>query len=347
MKALFTAAVHFEQNAHRYGHVIKSYSKLYHGLRKLGFDVNFYINSRAWHRSLKKIPYVSAREVAFDEYVEVLKPDVVFIWGGRRAEDQRTAAQARLANPAVKIIYSELGWFPQRDRIYFDDLGTNAAARISHSGGDRLFSADEYRAFQRIRRRIIRRDLRLRFYQRVPEFSIQKPDLSKPILVPLQDEADSNILYSSPFKRMRDFVSWLGETYPNHQFLVRAHPRAPARNLPAIGNVTYQAPGEPLFSAFNDIGMVLGINSTVLLQSALHNKTVVAVGEGIASFGGCVHRLDVNVPPPSLRDIEVSTEQAAKRLMFLLVERQIDQNLLSKPTFLRNSYLLDLIGAEK
>lgn len=342
MKILLTVAASFEDLELRYGHVTKTYSYLYQGLRGLGYDVYFYIHESAKHRRLKGLTYTTHKDIAFPDFVEKIRPDVAFIWGGRRQEDQLTKKVLRDCNPSVRLIFSELGWFPQRDNVYFDDLGTNAEARISRWSDSKLENSQRA-AFLKLRKKILRTDLSLPFYKRVPDFYIEPPDQNKYVFVPLQDESDTNITESSPFAKMEEFVRWLSSSYPEAKFLVRPHPRAPVEGLPDLSNVTYQPANETLFSRFDEIGLVLGINSTVLLQSAMHNKSVIAVGDGIASFGGCVEKIDVNQPPASLWDFTLERGAALDRLAFLLIGRQIHEKKLKSSSFLKRSYLISMI----
>ena len=343
-KVLFTIAAFVEDRPGRWTHTGKAYAQLAAGLRKMGCQTFFYVHPEAVHRQVKRQPHTVSSQVELVEMLRSTKPDVVFVWGGRIDADRQTVLVVREFDPDIQIVFSELGWFPQRDRIYFDPEGTNAEASFSSDRSFEEATEQEKAHFLRMRRAILRKDLGLSFYQGVAPFEIMPPDPTKPILVPLQDERDTNIIESSPFKKMREFVEFLHETYPSNRFIVRPHPRAPVDDLPELPNIEYQDSKVPLFSCFGDIGMVLGINSTVLLQAAMHNKTVAAVGDGIATCGGCVYKLDPSNPPTELADIRVDSQAAENRLTFLLVKRQLEQRKLSSPGYIRNSNLFRLLA---
>lgn len=344
MKILFTIAAHVDDRPNRWQHVCKTYQRLALSLSALGHEAVFYVHDDAYvEKSLKSMRYALSSQCDLEAYLEQEQPDVVFIWGGRISADHETVAKIRAYRADTKIIYSELGWFPQRDTIYFDEGGTNANASFSKQQTEYTPTQADLDAFHKMRNKIVFADLGLPFYRRPAPFHIAPPDISKKILVPLQDETDTNITESSPFQKMGDFVTFLSETYPSYEFLVRPHPRAPIDGLPRFSNVEYQDSAASLFGSFNDIGMVLGINSTVLLQSALHNKTVVAVGQGIASYGGCVYNMDVNNPLAQFDEPLVNQEAAVHRLTFLLVQRQLQQGLLHKPHYIQQSYLYDML----
>lgn len=342
-KIAFTIAAHVEDRPQRWSHVGKTYAYLATGLRKLGYSTAFYVHPNAVHRLIQDQPHKTSDQLSLHQFLVEEAPDFVFIWGGRIQADRRTVEIIRECNPKIRIVFSELGWFPQRDRVYFDPQGTNAEASFCSNASVEESTSIEKSQFLKMRRRILRRDLGLRFYNSVPPFAIEPPDTRKPILVPLQDERDTNIIESSPFAKMRDFVGFLHETYPHLKFLVRPHPRAPVDDLPVLPNVEYQNSKASLFGCFNEIGMVLGINSTVLLQAAMHNKTVAAVGDGIATYGGCVYRMDIENPPQNLSDIRIDSHQAEERLTFLLVKRQLVECKLMNANYVRNSNLFELL----
>lgn len=342
-KILFTVAAYVEDRPERWTHVSKTYSKLADGLQKIGYVTRFYVHDKAMHKDLQEKKYTLSSTLPLDKYLILEKPDIVFIWGGRIDADRMTIKIINLFNPSIRIIYSELGWFPQKGSVYFDSRGTNANASFSRDDWKYDSTKKERKAFRRMRSRIIRKDLGLRFYQNCSRFKIAPPDPSKKILVPLQDENDANIIYSSPFKKMKDFIAFLSDSYPTYTFLVRQHPHALVNGLPELPNIEYQDMSTGLFSQFDDIGLVIGINSTVLLQATMHNKTVISVGTGIATVGGCTYSMNVNDPLTDFSHPLIDSKKAENRLAFLLVCRQMCRDKLNDPSYVKNSYLYDLI----
>lgn len=343
-KILLTVALNVTDRPSRWKHVSKAYLALATSLTKLGHECLLFVTPDAIHNNLKKSKYIVQTAVNFNEVIENFKPDICFIWGGRTEADHKTINQIKQHQPNCKFIYSEAAWFPQRGTIYFDERGTNAEASFCQRDFKDSVTQEEIRHFLKLRKKIIRKDRKLHWWNRIEDFNIQKPDLSKKILVPLQDENDTNIINSSPFKTMRELIFFLSETYPNYQFIIREHPRAKSKNLPTnLNNIEYQNSKKPLFEQFDDIGLVIGINSTVLLQSAIHNKPVIALGEGIVSNGKYIYKLNKKQPIKDLTSINIDSNEALIRLTYLLVKIQLPRKNLKKPSFIKKSYLKNLI----
>lgn len=342
-KIMFTVGLSQDISPKGWRHVSKAYLDLSISLRKLGHECILVVNKNAIDRHLKKVDYFYIEDKNIKDLIKKFTPDICFIWGGRRPGDIKTKNMVLDLVPNCKFIYSEAGWFPQKGTIYFDSLGTNANASFSQKSYVEKATPNELEKFLSLRKRIIRKDLGLPIWKSISKFKITRANLQKKILVPLQDEKDSNITNSSPFKTMRELVTFLATTYPNQNFIVRSHPRAKSENLPLFKNVEYQESNIPLFKQFSEIGMVIGINSTVLLQSAMHNKTVVALGDGLGTPGQCVYKMDVNNPIAKLDDIVINSEAALNRLAVLLVKKQLQRNKLSQPRYIKKSYLWDMI----
>lgn len=339
-KILFTVALNVTDRPSRWKHVSKAYYALSLSLSRLGFKCQIFINRESIHSCLKENDYIIQNN-NLEEVIANYNPDISFIWGGRTPADKKTINSILSINPACKIIYSEAGWFPQRGTVYFDTIGTNADASFSQKNYTGSVTKKEINHFLKLRKTIIRKDLDLFPWSKIPQFHITPPDLNKKILIPLQDENDTNIINSSPFKTMKEFIEFVSYTYPNQNFIVREHPRARSKNLPQLSNIEYQNSKVPLFKQYKDIGMVLGINSTVLLQSAMHNKTVIALGEGLVSPGQCVFNMDINNPVLDLSQIKIDSNIALERLTLLLIRKQLIRKKLSNSNYIKNSYIYD------
>jgi hypothetical protein len=155
--------------------------------------------------------------------------------------------------------------------------------------------------------------------------------------VPLQDERDLNIVQDSPFKTMDEFVSFLARTYPDYRFVVRPHPKYPKPELGQYANVQLDNPKRPMFESLATCGMVVGINSTTLQESALLGYTVVSFGESLATGTGLFVDASPSNVPADLRTVRVKSNEAAAVLHHLLCVKQVERDQLDNPTVIMQS----------
>lgn len=339
---LFTLAIAVQDRPARWGSVSGNYVLLARTLEKLGHRVTFALHPAI--RQRKTFSRFNCVAVASHAELSALLGkgsfSHAFIWGGRLPEDRIT--RTCLEQHDIKVVFSELGWFPQAGTLYFDAEGTNAEVSFNCRQYPALQPAAR-RAFSRQRRNFYRRKVGLGWFTSPPAFAIQPADLSKPILVPLQDEGDTNITQASPFKRMADFVDYLAQSYPDCRFVVRPHPSAPVENLPQHANVSYQNSTVDVYRNMQEYGLVMGINSTLLLEAAMMNMPVVAFGQGIGTGTGVFHQVLALNPPASLTALELRSVLAEGYLAFLIGQRQIFKKDLASTRYVRNSYLRTLL----
>ena len=340
---IFTLAVGVQDRPERWGSVSGYYLNLARSLQRLGHRVTFALNPQI--RSRKAFVAHECRLVAdhaaLDELLSGERFTHAFIWGGRLDADRET--RARLEARGLRVLFSELGWFPQAGTVYFDTSGTNAEVSFSGRHYDDCLPAAR-KEFNKRRREFYRKKAGLGFFASPPPFAIKAPDLDKPILVPLQDESDTNITLASPFRRMAEFVDCLAQAYPAYSFVVRPHPSAPVANLPRHANVSYQESSVDVHRAMDDFGLVIGINSTLLLEAAMMNMPVVAFGKGIGTGTGVFHELEVDALPDGLEQVCIDSNKAEAYLAFLIGQRQLFKPDLRSARQVRKSYLGDLLG---
>ena len=172
------------------------------------------------------------------------------------------------------MVYSEQGWFPQSATLYFDLSGCNGKCGTKNRSYSDLSPEEEHRFLGRRKAYLEQIGQNDRFTTK--RFEIAPPNINKPVFVPLQDERDLNIVQDSPFRTMDEFVSFLVENYPKNRFIVRPHPKYPSPKLSQHPNIEIDNPKRPMFESLAACGMVAGINSTTLLESALLGYTVVS-----------------------------------------------------------------------
>ncbi len=340
---IFVLAVGVDDRPNRWGSISGYYFNLAKALRRLGHKVEFALNPAIRIRSgFKRFGYrVFDDLVTFKTYAEANVFTHAFIWGGRLSADREVTRILR--ENGVKVLFSELGWFPQAGTLYFDSQGTNAEVSFNRRQYPGLDSRAR-RVFNKHRRAFYRRKVGLGWFASPPPFGIRPVDLNKPVLVPLQDQSDTNITLASPFKRMAEFVDYLAQTYPDVEFVVRPHPSAPVDDLPRHANVVYQSSAVDVYRTMDEYGLVIGINSTLLLEAAMMNMPVVAVGQGVGTGTGVFHELAADDLPGGFEQIRVDSARAEAYLAFLIGQRQLFKQDLRSPRRVRNSYLGDLLG---
>lgn len=340
MSVLFTLGLYQTVKPERWRSKHKVFAYLSHALNMMGVDTLFMCNPRSIKPRFidKKDRYFYEEEIDLRTLVDKSSVSHVVIWGGRTKADDRIRNEL---NDHTKIVYAEAGWFPQSNHCYFSTFGTNADANFTEEGlKEHRF---DYTRFMRQRKRILRSMLGVWNSFSVPNFwGSRKFDGSKRIFVPLQDEADMNIVLSSPVKKMSDFIGGLATAYPDTMFVVRPHPRASYKKLPVMPNVEYQDVQENPFSNYKKYGGVIGINSTMLLQFSVLGLPVAGIGEGIASGTGAYFDADWGAMPRNLGSIEYDASVSAVFFDYLIGVKQLSVKKLRDPDWVRKTYLYDI-----
>ncbi len=338
MKILFAVGVgiHPEQRVERWKMVSELYAQLGKAFTQLGHQTYFYVHPEASTDSIPKDRgWFCEDHSHFDYVLEKQGSDFVFCWNGSSPGDVITSTIAN--SYGAKMIYSEQGWFPQKESIYFDFKGCNGKCSTRNHKYPRLL--DDQRAdFLEQRKSYIKKVGGTELFD-IDSLIFAEVDSSKPIFVPLQDENDLNIVQDSPFKSMDAFIGFLSKTYPNSNFLVRPHPKFSNPALSTYSNVTLDDPKKPMFASLSKCGLVVGINSTTLLESALLGYQVVAFGQGLATGTGLFHDADFDNPPKDLATIAVDREDAEALLFYLLCVRQMWRADLNKSNVLMRSWV--------
>ncbi len=96
------------------------------------------------------------------------------------------------------------------------------------------------------------------------------------VLVPLQIENDTQVLYFSPYRSMEEFVADVERMYPSDRIIVRPHPKSPTKRTFARAEV--DGAGSFLEAAAR-ARLVIGITSTCLYEAAILGVPVLALGD--------------------------------------------------------------------
>lgn len=230
----------------------------------------------------------TARNSYYPEVLRSFQPDVTFIWNGRADYQANFVALTKRFN--LPLLHIEHGWFPQSSTFYVDPLGVNGESELSKA------------SFKPINSKQIATIKQWR-----KEFSAciaRQQERPKHVFIPLQVDTDTNITLSSPFRNMAEFIEYLEEWLPeDYSATFRPHPLAeyayPLNSKRKNFVFDYDSPIEQLIA---ESSTVIGINSTVLLQSIAYGKKTLAFGEGVFSSSQCI-------PVLSLSDNFLSTKK--------------------------------------
>jgi acetyltransferase-like isoleucine patch superfamily enzyme len=258
----------------------------------------------------------SKRTLAIKHLIDHFEPQQVIVWNGNFPYQVSTIQAFKDFGLVDKMFYLEVAWFSQREFIYLDPKGVNLHSNIVKR--DNL-------PLGRLQRLKIRD-----WYERLraARIGLDQPERrSGPlrIFVPLQVDTDTSIRAGSPFPDMRSFMQFLEDWLPDGvEVIFKAHPKARYEYVPSVKRKNFILISSGSVDEFiADADVVLGVNSTVLLEAAALGKTVVALGRGL--FTGCQVLIEANTNDDPMELFSRPIDQDARERFFyhLVFERQI------------------------
>jgi hypothetical protein len=313
------------------GHVAKFF-RLGTGLLQFNIDMAYYLHPDA-HYGLT--PPIGAQVVSADddallyETIDRINPTHAFIWNGT----QYAATASRLRDRGIVVVFCELGWFPQAPTFYFDTSGVGGFSSIRHHPVSSFSIHPDFYHFRNEyvgkRRNMVCKHLNF-------------------VLLPLQLELDSNILFFSKFKTMESFIAYVSESLPDATLIARPHPLDKEREWPAFHNVHIDS-SSPLDSLIASCSAVVGINSTVLYEALMFEKPVFALGDTIAPPGSVFFGESDLATLNAIVDSQVGNNDVRDGFLSeLLYRRQIQLNdLLNRDTLLTNHFWGRLLSSSQ
>ena len=345
MRILFVigAGILPEQRIRRWQMVSQLYAKLGKSFLQLGHQIYYYIHPEAYSEEVPEyLTWLCEDHRHMDIVMENFKPDYVFCWNGSSTGDLTTTT---IANKyGAKMVYSEQGWFPQKSTLYFDFTGCNGKCSTRNKEYPEL-TPGQKNTFLKMREQWLN-EIGEKDNYNISKYDIQTIDLNKPIFVPLQDERDLNIVQDSYFKTMNDFLGFLSQAYPDQKFIARPHPKYPSPDLSNYPNVELDNPKQPMFETLKQCGMVIGINSTTLLESALLGYPVISFGESLATGTGLLCDARYDDYPKTLNGIKIDSKNAMSVLYTLLCTKQMFREKLDDPITLMKSLIFREMAKE-
>lgn len=263
---------------------------------------------------------------ALNSIIDDIKPFHICIWNGYTGF---TANALRLMVQELNIdsSYIERGLF--KDSLFIDKEGVNGASSLSNKKA----GAWRYSRFS---------DELNSYCAKIFSLNEKSKDHSKEtrvIFFPLQVQLDTNIIYYSPYKTMREALICIYERFNDGRtiFVVRPHPEEVEGlqlNFPIYENLIISAE-KPLSYWIEAADVVVTINSTVGLEALIAGKQVVCIGESIYSGLNCVSRLKND----SLEQND--SKEIRDYLCFLL-----DSNLIKSDSDFSENVISKNIGCE-
>ena len=201
--------------------------------------------------------FVSRNSNFYQTASYVKKAAIVGMWNGNQFISPQAAKLCRAQN--IPHFFIEWGMLPQKQHCFVDPRGMC---------GDSILMEDLnwVTASDMAKLAETRAQLQAKYPLKNEGF----------ILVPLQIENDSQVLFYSKYKRMSDFVEEIEALYPDKRIIVRPHPQTGNKN-PRFSRAEVAKDGDFLEWA-SRAEKVVGITSTTLYEAAILGVPVEAHG---------------------------------------------------------------------
>ena len=188
---------------------------------------------------------------------EIKRAHFVFIWNGMQGKSP--LAKALCEARGIPHIFFEWGMLPQKETFFLDPKG--------FCGDSILNSHLSW---------VTENDMK-NLYKKRAELQEKYPIRDEGyVLVPLQIECDSQVLYYSNYKTMNDFIEQVELLYPKaEKIIVRPHPKGGKNKITKRAIVS--SDGDFLEVA-SKASVIVGITSTCLYEAGILGKPVVALG---------------------------------------------------------------------
>ncbi|MGD8111449.1 glycosyltransferase [Vibrio sp. TRT 17S01] len=231
------------------------------------------------------------------------KPNVILFHNG--AHPVYKSVMERIKNLGIPVIYSELGWFPQYNHVYFDQDGVNGQSQLAKLSFSELVKEAEVES-------VNQRAKKLR---------------GKYHLVATQLENDTNLIVNSNrFKSRDSFIKYvLGQIDENERVLLKLHPldKAPLGfDIEEYKNVTVVT--DNITDLLEKAKSVIAINSTVLLQALEYDCNIYYCGDSILDNKGIAEKFDHSELRDLLSDKLYCSQEKKSKLVSALKSIQIN-----------------------
>ncbi|SMF34674.1 hypothetical protein [Desulfovibrio gilichinskyi] len=213
------------------------------------------------------------RRAFYKKSLRKIKPDRIIVWNGLSSHHEDFMTVLNEVGFADKVFFMEMGWLPQKDYFCCDNLGVNARSSISQNDYSKSLSLE---------RQVLLKQAISNYCKIIPAKK------KKLILVPLQIESDSNIIHFSPYKTNQEFITMLEKWIPDgYEVIIRPHPLSVSK-IPKWSRADFVLDcSHDLYQTLAVAQLVIGINSTVLIEAMAYGAKVMAFGKVFfSSLGG-------------------------------------------------------------
>jgi len=231
---------------------------------------------------IKKVIYTHKIK-SLSNFIKEMNFNSAIIFGGAR--DDSYIINHKLSKLKIPIIYIERGWLPQKNNLYFDLKGTNFHSSIVQSTFCSNVSKKEINNTNKYLSEIY------------PKNNESESDI---IIVVLQMESDTTTQYFSPFFRSnRNFLKFLSILLKGEKVIFCPHPlegKISRKKYKDIEQTYFSICPEntKTISLIPNAKVVIGINSTVLIEALAYKKNVIAYGKGIFTGNNVMMEADLN-----------------------------------------------------
>lgn len=245
-------------------------------VRKLGLEARYICRRPLGFHTVFKNPF-PVEEKEFTQYdwiknkdrlllnIYTYKPNKLLFHNGLHPMYQDVLDEVKKLG--IPIIYSELGWFPQKDHVYFDRWGTNGQSYLASLSAE-AFCKKSINDNNK-------KDTKL---------------TGDHVLIITQLENDTNLIVNSPlFKKNYNFIEHVLEQIPKREkVIIKTHPLD--KNWEALK--VFESERVQVIKEGNldiliqNAKAVIGINSTVLIQALEYDVNIYSYGYGLLDNKG-------------------------------------------------------------
>lgn len=237
------------------------------------------------------------------EEIKAFKPHKIFFHNGLHPKYAAVLDRVRKAFPDIPIVYSELGWFPQKNHVYFDVKGVNGFSHISDQ------SFEDFCGTSKL------------------DLPINK--LHGHVVIVTQLENDTNLIVNSNrFKSMEKFVEYCLQHIPKtEEIIIKLHPleNDPERFERFKSERIQVLLDGDLTDLLKNSKAVIGVNSTVLLESLQYNTNVYFFGKGVISNKDVA--IDCTDPKTQLSEVWTEDEFTSLQNKMMVVNAFKDRQI--------------------
>lgn len=203
--------------------------------------------------------FVGLKEDFWKSANAIKSAGLVLIWNGRQHHSPLAADVCR--RMGIPHAFIEWGFMPQAETFFIDPRGlcndSILMGDLGWVGADAVNAVAAQRA------------------------ALQKRHPVKPrgyVLVPLQIENDTSILYTTRYRTMDEFIDDIALMYPGQEVVIRPHPKSTAVRTPRHQLHRIESGGTFMEWAAG-ASAVVGLTSTSLIESAMLGVPTFALGD--------------------------------------------------------------------